>query len=186
MHNRSGGSQEASSSTSPTEWKPGTQVRVVRMPAQRQDFPHNKTALRREGDRIASDFNHGRGTRSLRSEAVPKTGDGTRASLVRVSRHDFVRFSERHHSAFFAMSNFGTDLLLGSERSAPSRSASCPRGHSPLSHFANSTPPRWPGCDFQHRSLNLYRRCAVWQAQGEYLFGGTGTSIRQEYRFERM
>jgi hypothetical protein len=83
------------------------------MPAQRQDFPHNKTALRREGDRIASDFNHGRGTRSPRSEVVPKTGDGARAPLVRVSRLDFVRFSERHHSAFFAMSNFGTDLLLG-------------------------------------------------------------------------
>lgn len=45
----------------------------------------------------------------------------------------------------------------------------------------------WPGCDSQLQPLVFTQGCgAVWRIQGAHLFGGTGTSIRQEDRFGPM
>jgi hypothetical protein len=44
-------------------------------------------------------------------DALPKAAVGIRARLLGAFRLDFVRFSERHRSAFFAMSKVETDLL---------------------------------------------------------------------------
>ena len=149
-------------------------------------WPTTKQLLHRDSNPVASAHCHGGANFRLSSKWSPR--------LVTVRDCDLGALRQAILSGFptITTSSFSHCPISGLSpfvvaHHRRTRQIPLPRDDIPhIARLTSSIPP--PGADVIPKFDQVFaQECgAVWRMQGEYLFGGTGTSIRQEGRFDRM